>query len=42
MLLVADRAPEDAYFAEFGWVAGASGVKVPGPETPLDRDRADR
>src|SRR3954470_2299063 len=24
----------DAYFAEFGWVAGASGIAVPGPETP--------
>jgi len=25
---------KDPYFAEFGWVAGASGPKVPGPETP--------
>ncbi|HEX6441027.1 MAG TPA: membrane protein insertase YidC [Stellaceae bacterium] len=24
---------KDPYFAEFGWVAGAPGVKVPGPDT---------
>ena len=24
---------KDPYFAEFGWVAGASGTKVPGPDT---------
>ena len=24
---------KDPYFAEFGWVAGSEGVKVPGPET---------
>ncbi len=24
---------EEPYFAQFGWVAGAAGIKVPGPET---------
>ncbi|HYU12307.1 MAG TPA: membrane protein insertase YidC, partial [Stellaceae bacterium] len=34
VVLLWPSSTKDPYFAEFGWVAGASGTKVPGPETP--------
>jgi YidC/Oxa1 family membrane protein insertase len=33
VVLLWPNGTKDPYFAEFGWVAGAPGVKVPGPDT---------
>jgi len=33
VVLLWPKATKDPYFAEFGWVAGTSGTKVPGPDT---------
>src|SRR5438067_8114055 len=33
VVLLWPKGTKDPYFAEFGWVAGTSGTKVPGPET---------
>src|SRR3954453_17211239 len=33
VVLLEPSGTEKAYFAEFGWVAGAPGIAVPGPET---------
>jgi YidC/Oxa1 family membrane protein insertase len=33
VVLLWPTATKDSYFAEFGWVPGSEGVKVPGPET---------
>jgi YidC/Oxa1 family membrane protein insertase len=34
VVLLWPKGTKDPYFAEFGWVAGTSGAKVPGPDTP--------
>jgi YidC/Oxa1 family membrane protein insertase len=34
VVLLWPKGTKDPYFAEFGWVAGTSGTKVPGPDTP--------
>src|SRR5205823_430737 len=33
VVLLWPKGTKDPYFAEFGWVAGTSGTKVPGPDT---------
>jgi len=33
VVLLWPNGTKEPYFAEFGWVAGASGIKVPGPDT---------
>ena len=33
VVLLWPTATKHSYFAEFGWVAGTEGVKVPGPDT---------
>src|SRR5438477_52488 len=33
VVLLWPKGTKDPYFAEFGWVAGTPGVKVPGPDT---------
>src|SRR5438132_9334343 len=33
VVLLWPNGSKEPYFAEFGWVAGASGIKVPGPDT---------
>src|SRR5437764_2317894 len=34
VVLLWPKGTKDPYFADFGWVAGSSGTKVPGPYTP--------
>src|SRR5437764_5995608 len=34
VVLLWPKGTKDPYFADFGWVAGSSGTKVPGPDTP--------
>ena len=34
VVLLWPKGTKDPYFADFGWVAGTSGTKVPGPDTP--------
>src|SRR6202045_5380444 len=34
VVLLWPKGTKDPYFAEFGWVAGTSGTKAPGPDTP--------